>query len=695
MAHLLQLPFAAVLQASCLGAWAAEPPFVFLVRAQPGDAAPRCEPASRGRCRDDLSLPQVFEALAKIATQTGPSPFTERPVGQPALEVELGPGTFRLARPLALQAWPGASPYGRLTLSGAADGKTVLSGATAVPASAWRAVAQTETRLTASARPHVRVASLPAISGSPARTATAFGEAVVPLQLDVLAAGRPMTLARWPNTGWAQTTVAGLARAEARTDTPARAITIHKSNGRAWADEPDLTVAGYFLHDWAFERIPVHSVNAASGELMLLGPGTKFGVRGGQRVFVENALVELDAPGEWYFDARRKLLFFWPPDGVELAAVEVALTPGLVNMSKCAGVTLRQMTLQATTGDAIVANHSSDIVLADLSLRAIGNRGVWVEGGSAVLLSRLDMADLGDGGVLFSGGDRRTLAPGGHRLEDSSIQRFSRYSRSYRPAVTLYGVGHRVMRNRIFDGPHAAIVFDGNDHRIEGNHISDVVTESNDAGAIYTGRDWSARGTVITNNLLQNIYPRLPGTHSVKGIYLDDQASGTTISRNVFANVTRAVFIGGGRDNIVEHNLFVAGSPAIFADGRGQTWQQQQVQDEGGELRRRLHNVPYAAEPYRTRYPNLARLLDDEPGRIKYNRIKGNLFVAAHDFEFLDQAHTGIEIADNHKLPWTAFKALRGPKPVYAPADFELLESALPAPRSSFVQLGAITPQQR
>ena len=159
----------------------------------------------------------------------------------------------------------------------------------------------------------------------------------------------------------------------------------------------------------------------------------------------------------------------------------------------------------------------------------------------------------------------------------------------------------QVLRNRIDDGPHSAIVFGGNDHLIEGNHISRVVTETNDAGAIYTGRDWTTRGTVIRNNLLQNITPRLVGTVSVKGVYLDDQASGTTISGNVFANVSRAVFIGGGRDNVVEHNLFVASSPAIFADNRGTTWQREQTQDARGTLRANLRRVPATGELYRSR----------------------------------------------------------------------------------------------
>ncbi len=101
----------------------------------------------------------------------------------------------------------------------------------------------------------------------------------------------------------------------------------------------------------------------------------------------------------------------------------------------------------------------------------------------------------------------------------------------------------------------------GNEHRIVGNELTHLLMGTTDNGAIYAGRDWTARGTVIAGNFLHDIRAD-PGFEN-KGIYLDDEASGFVIRQNLFLRTDQPVFIGGGRDNIVERNLFVSSSPAI------------------------------------------------------------------------------------------------------------------------------------
>ena len=45
-------------------------------------------------------------------------------------------------------------------------------------------------------------------------------------------------------------------------------------------------------------------------------------------------------------------------------------------------------------------------------------------------------------------------------------------------AIRIAGVGQLVANNRLHDAPHSAIIFYGNDHRIERNEIFDVLRET-------------------------------------------------------------------------------------------------------------------------------------------------------------------------------------------------------------------------
>jgi len=85
------------------------------------------------------------------------------------------------------------------------------------------------------------------------------------------------------------------------------------------------------------------------------------------------------------------------------------------------------------------------------------------------------------------------------------------------------------------------------------------------------------RGTVIRHNYLHHIHG-FQG-RGCMGIYLDDMYCGTAIFGNVFYDVTRAAYIGGGRDNSIENNLFVDCRPSVHVDSRALGWAHQWSDD--------------------------------------------------------------------------------------------------------------------
>jgi hypothetical protein len=178
--------------------------------------------------------------------------------------------------------------------------------------------------------------------------------------------------------------------------------------------------------------------------------------------------------------------------------------------------------------------------------------------------------------------------------------------------------------------PHTAVFFCGNDHILEYNEVHDVCRETGDAGAFYQGRDWTQRGSVIRYNYFHDVrgVQGQEGFTDVMSVYLDDFAGGTTVRGNVFVNGGRTVMIGGGRENIVENNLFINGRPAVHVDARGKReWAAAMFAGENSVLRTRLRAVRPDQPPYRERYPSLRHILETDLTVPGGNVIRQNISV--------------------------------------------------------------------
>jgi hypothetical protein len=98
---------------------------------------------------------------------------------------------------------------------------------------------------------------------------------------------------------------------------------------------------------------------------------------------------------------------------------------------------------------------------------------------------------------------------------------------------------------------------------------------------------------------------------------------------NVFYQAGRAAFIGGGRDNRIQNNLFIECEPSVQIDGRGLSWANHHFDMDHSHYASTLRDFMAAAKvdqpPYSVRYPQLKTLYDDEPKVPKYNIVENNL----------------------------------------------------------------------
>jgi hypothetical protein len=554
-----------------------------------------------------------FATIARAQAAVRSLPMTARRGGPVTIRVHKG--AYRVAQPLQLtgaDSGTEVSPVLYLAERGAevrvTGGREVVN---------WRPVTDPATlkRLPEQAWGRVLVADLKAqgLTDYGKLGVRGFGGGSSMPEAELFYDDQPMTLARWPNQGFATAT----------NKTDDQTVLVNTDRVGRWEKEAEPWVLAYWHHDWAELYEPLAGVKASPPTLLRkqeIKP--VYGVTPKQaRWYAFNLLAELDSPGEYYLDRAEGRLYFWPPRVGGKAVL--SMSGGLIAGEKVSHVTFRGFTFEACRGVAISLRGGTNCQVVGCTIRNTGRAGVSVNGGERHQVIGCDVFFTGEGGISMSGGDRPTLTPARHNVENNHVHHYARRARTYHPAISVGGVGSRIAHNLVHDGPHMALAAAGNDHVVEFNEVHNVVEESGDAGAYYVGRDWTARGNVLRYNYWHDIV----GSTGYGGmtVYLDDQHSGHTLHGNVFERCMQTIFIGGGCDNVVTNNLFLGCWKAAHLDNRGMNWQKPATDDPNGELRRYLRAMPYTNALWRARYPTLTGILQDDPGVPKRNVYAGNI----------------------------------------------------------------------
>ena len=440
-------------------------------------------------------------------------------------------------------------------------------------------------------------------------SARGFSRPITPAHMELFFADKRMDVARWPASEWAHIDrPASVGDDEHGGELGNLADGFYCADKRPanWRDLSDVWMHGYWGWDWANSYEAIAMRDAESGLIRTRPPHGLYGFRAGARFYFLNILEELAQPGQYYVDRARGILYFWPPSDLERSEAAVSLLEEpLIRIEGARHIRLEGFALEYGRGSGIEVVDSEYIELAHCTVRNMGNHGIVVRGGQRCHVQSSTVYHCGDSGITLAGGERETLTPSRHRAADNHIHHIGEWSRCYQPGIRLEGVGQRIEHNHIHDSPHNGILLSGNEHIIEYNHIHHVCQESGDVGAFYMGRDWSECGNVLRHNFFHHTQGVGMGSMAV---YLDDCASSTTIFGNIFYQCTRAVFVGGGRNNRIENNIFIDCQPALQIDGRGLDPKPVWRHMVDHTMKERLAAVNHREPPYSTRYPDLKQL---------------------------------------------------------------------------------------
>lgn len=426
--------------------------------------------------------------------------------------------------------------------------------------------------------------------------------------------------ARWPDEGY---TRAGKVYGSTVPDvysgivTPDRNVfceglfDIDAPRSEAWAAETSGAIHAFARYDW-FDS--THSILSMDGTRMQVElADNRYGFGDGFRYFAYNLLCEMDRPGEYHLDTNSGVLSWYAPEEYDPAADEVSFPVFngrfMLEISDSEDVSIEGISFRGARNGAIGIMRSSGVSVKDCSILSIGGDGISISGSRGVNVKRCIIEHCGHAGIAATGGNRLTLKAAGYMFEDNIIRNYSELRYTYQPGIRFSGVGAIIARNEICNCPSSALNITGNDIYIENNYLHDLVTESDDQGALDIFGNYYYRGIVVRGNVWENVTGRKDSKYGAAAVRLDDMICGVQVRENVFRNCGGnqfgAVQIHSGKDNYVEYNRFDGCATAVsFSPWTEERWR---VNTTGG-----LHNVTNAKDSvatgdplYLQRYPPL------------------------------------------------------------------------------------------
>lgn len=452
--------------------------------------------------------------------------------------------------------------------------------------------------------------------------------------------GKPATLARYPDTGFVETgKIIDAGWSQDHMDrAPVGAPDVFEFKDpriKKWtkAKPGSILMDGFWVFDWSEQTLPIAEIDA---EKMVIKTkwGANFGIEPEKRFYVYNLLEEITVPGEYYIDYDTYVLYILPTNNFLESNISVSiLDEDLFQYYGASNIIIKGINITGSRCSFFNFdqnsrdNEVSDSELsfcASFALKALGfNNGI-----------RDSYIHDTDGGVKLEGGDYETLTNGNNYVINCHIERFSRLTATYTPAIHSGGVGILAMNNEINNGPHMAIQIGGSTGRFYYNNIYDVLNGGNDAGAIYGYMNWTLVGNEFKYNRIHDCAnPNSRGSTvdggGIVGFYMDGGLSWNVIVGNIIYDFQGTAYaLNGGRNNIVENNIadnvtLAFETTAVMAGGDSANHRRYIEENEKAK--------PYIYNDYwKERFPVFNKFLYEENSerfKPRDNVVRNNLFL--------------------------------------------------------------------
>ncbi|MGN0846487.1 MAG: hypothetical protein ACI4RA_03790, partial [Kiritimatiellia bacterium] len=371
------------------------------------------------------------------------------------VELRFQPGDYFVDGGLKLTRADSGTPEAPVVWRSAGAARARLTGGVRVPAALFRKVEDPAVlaRLPEEARGRVYVADISAVAPQTIpEMAPAFGG--TPTAPLLFVGGRMGTLARWPNADYTSFTKAvdkgGLLvkRPDGGSVRSPGAFVYDNPRARRWNFDAGVWMNGYWTHDWDNHSVRAASYGTENGtnDVIRLAANIPYGVMGGtwgrkdRRFYVFNLLDELDAPGEWWLDRARKLLYLYPPAGAPREADETTLVfsaEPILRGEDVAHIHFERLAFEYGYGSGL-AVRGDGVHVVGCRVSNLGAAGISLNG-NRNRVADTEVCIVGRAGITVHGGDRRRLTKAETVVEGCHVHDWAIFQRTYAPAIGVQG----------------------------------------------------------------------------------------------------------------------------------------------------------------------------------------------------------------------------------------------------------------
>jgi len=347
--------------------------------------------------------------------------------------------------------------------------------------------------------------------------------------------------------------------------------------------------------------------------------------------FLSGKLEALDRPTEWFYDDKKKLLYFYAPDGKDPSTLDVRYRVCQYGVS---GKDLRHVEITGIDFFSCTFNFEkcSDMLIDRCCIRfPTYSRHVrsWQPSyrtgisGSHNVIKNCAISYASHEGLRVSGSS--------NLIENCLIHDVCWLGSLGYAGLNVIGEANISRYNTIYNGGNALLICRGGNQRVEYNHIYNGGRLCRDVSLIYTSLP-ECCGTVIHHNWVHGCFTegfRGHGHMGGMGIRGDDQTRGLTIHHNVVWDCgIHGIVVKGDENRVFNNTIFDVG-PRNAA--------------ERNELNSKHLLIPTRAEskkPWLKQFPFLKK---QNANSVFYNNAVGNIVWRTEPLPISDKITHNLE----------------------------------------------------